>query len=201
MASRYFQDEDDPDLTDVALFADPRTSGFEYQTYGVWLTGLDGPHMPRHTAGAGTFGEVTPAAGREAVPATGSATYAGGVTGLYAVPTDDEQNPLHYYATTAILDATAHFGEGGRVEFETSGTTGIALGKTPDPAGDLSHLDLAGDLDFYHGNQFFGEVTTDGGMRGGAGGSFYGPGAVEIGGTFDVRGDGSIYIGSFGGRQ
>jgi hypothetical protein len=64
--------------SDQALYADPYVLGFDYQSFGVWGTGL----VPGSTAriGAISAGSRTGAA---SVPTAGSATFNGGVGGIY----------------------------------------------------------------------------------------------------------------------
>lgn len=182
---------------DIARIADPRAFGFEYQTYGAWATGMG--HFPDHRmVGVGSFGEATELVDGK-LPANGEATYKGGATGVYSGELGD-------IATTAALLAVAQFDDDTpTVDFRTSGTTGVGLGDTKGSF-NLSHLDLEGKMTVT-GARF--DTTAEGDyikttnkqMSGAASGSFYGPDAEEIGGTFAVTNGGSHYIGAFGGRQ
>lgn len=175
---------------EMARIANPEKFGFNYQTYGVWVTGMG---SSSGTAGVGTFGTSLDTT---TVPTSGSAEYRGGSTGFY----DDGVG--NRYLTTANLEATANFTATPTVTFETTGTTGRNL--DTDTRHSFSNLDLNGELGVT-GNTFSGTVTareqTPDMLRGSATGRFYGTEAREMGGTFDVRNEGnSAYIGSFGGR-
>jgi hypothetical protein len=53
-----------------------------------------------------------------------------------------------------------------------------------------------------YGNQFSGPAATkDGKLTGGAAGGFYGPGAAEVGGAYQMLGSGERAVGGFVGKK
>jgi hypothetical protein len=158
--------------------------GWEYQAFGVWLTGAG---TGRGTAAAGTFGAATAPAD---IPTVGTGYFTGASGGLYI---DSAGVP-----TLVGSDMTASADWDSRsIAFATSSTIDLDsnVGK-PD-------LDLTGTLSYSAGaNQFTGTVTPNAGtMTGSATGKFYGPTAQEIGGTFALTGGGESYLGAFGGKR
>ena len=160
------------------------TRGWEYQAFGVWSTGGG---TGRGTAGAGSFGAATAPAD---VPTTGTGNFTGLSGGLY----------LDSAGTTSVvgsdMTATADFGNRS-IAFATTNTRDIVSGASK------SDLNLAGTLNYSAGaNQFTGAVTPNAGaMTGSATGKFYGPSAIEIGGTFALTDGSSVYFGAFGGKR
>ena len=170
-----------------------RYLGWDYQTFGIWMTD-DG--MGSGIAGTFSLGALTPVS---SIPTLGTATYLGATVGHYVDPAGTEN--------LAFADMTATVDFGARsIGFNTTNTHQTA-GLATISAND--NLNLSGTLTYAPGvNQFSGPVTTVGGgvgnapMTGTATGSFYGPAAEEIGGGFSARGAGvSGYMGAFGGRK
>lgn len=174
--------------TQEALFADPYVSGFNFQTYGVWETGLG---SGSGSAGAITVGSATPNGG---VPVFGTAKFSGSAGGVYV---DAAGN--NYFAASG-LTVDANFGNRS-LSLATSGTQKIDAATAVTSS--ASNLDMSGTLTYASGSSAFnGQVTTASGLTGSAVGNFYGPNAQELGGTFGVKGAGvEGYIGGFGAKQ
>lgn len=175
------------DTNEIARIADPRHFGFEYQTYGVWITGFD---STSGTAGVGSFGgDMTPLGAD--TPVNGKATYKGGTTGLYQDGLGEK------FFVAANLKADANFLDN-TMEFATTSTEGRNL--DTDARKSLNELNLTGDLAIV-GNTFVGRVESLA-MTGEADGAFYGDEYQEMGGTFGLSGaEDREFIGSFGGRR
>jgi hypothetical protein len=185
------------DTTSAALAADESYSGWNYQSYGVWITGRG---TGSGTAGAATVGAATVGTN---IPTTGSGTFTGTSAGLYVSPTGN------YLVTTAYMTANVSFANR-TVNFNTVDTAATSAANalngnfgTLTPA-----LNLTGTLNYGAGsNRISGTVTTAGSangtpMTGTATGNFYGPNANEIGGTFSVTGSGmETFAGAFGGKR
>ena len=177
----------------LALYARSLELGWDYQTFGIWMTddGAGGG-----VAGTFSLGALTPVS---SIPTLGTATYLGSTMGHYVDPAGTEN--LAFADMTATVDFRAR-----SIGFNTTNTLQTADLVTIS-AND--NLNLSGTLTYAPGvNQFTGPVTTVGGgvgnapMTGTATGSFYGPVAEEIGGGFSARGAGvSGYMGAFGGRK
>lgn len=150
----------------------------EYTSYGVWLessaTGvLTGPSSQVSGAGGFVIGDPTPVGD---MPRAGSASYSGRAV---AVELRDGQAPRPLSGT---LDATVDF---------TSGRLGAAA-------------DLAGAVDgssfgrvsmdglSISGNRFAGTARA-GDRTGSVEGGFAGPGAAELGGSFELRGSSTVH--------
>ncbi|HZP88479.1 MAG TPA: transferrin-binding protein-like solute binding protein [Burkholderiales bacterium] len=172
----------------VLAFVDPFAAGFQYQTFGVWLSDQG------NTLSANVFsvGAKTPGA---SIPTQGTASYSGGATGFYS---DSAGQPFLF---SAQMSANANFGTR-TVAFSTTGTT-LFNANTSAQTFD-SNLNLSGTLSYgTRSNNLTGTLTSQGGsMSGTAVGRFYGPNAQEIGGTFALRGSGvEAMNGAFGGKQ
>ena len=164
--------------------------GFDYQTFGVWVTGAG---TGTGTYGAASFGAATPAS---SVPTSGTATYTGVTGGRYSASDGT------YYFTSSALTSNVDFAAR-TVSFATSSTNQSANLTTGSFAAN-SALNLTGTLTYSAGsNQFTGAVANSGStLSGTATGRFYGPAAQEIGGTFGLTGAGlSAYGGGFGAHR
>lgn len=175
------------DQTALALTANPYFLGWNYQTFGVWVTG-SGTGSGR--IGTLSVGSVTPSAG---VPNVGTATYLGELGGAYVAPDGTD------FLATADLQVDADFVTNA-LDFQSSNTqlTRELLTFTPD-----SSLDLNGTLTCCGGSSgFLGPVSNQtGSLVGEAEGSFYGPNAEELGGNFLLTNSSNgleTYVGSFG---
>jgi len=171
--------------SNAALVASADSLGWNYQSFGVWITGLD--------TGSGTVGGMTVGASTAgaSVPTTGSATYLGVAGGVYMAP-DGTLGPAG-----SDMSAGANFATRS-ISFSTTGSNFPEDGATAAPG-----LDLSGTLTYSAGSaSFTGNITSAGGMAGTADGVFYGPAAQELGGVFAVTGAGfEGFIGGFGGER
>lgn len=175
-----------------ALAANPTRFGFEFQTFGTWITGGG--------TGSGTYGFISVGnqTSGSSVPTTGTATYTGITGGRYS-----DSNGADYF-TSSAMSATADFAARG-LTFSTSSTAVTRDLLVTAPA---TNLNLSGSLPYSAGSaSFSGSVTTTGAGTGGnaltgtATGKFYGPTAQEIGGTFAVQSGNEFYGGAFGARR
>jgi hypothetical protein len=174
-----------PPPDEFAVISDHNLMGFEYQSYGVWLNGLD---AGMGVAAAMTAGAATPALG---IPVGGVAVYDGSSTGLYVDPAGD------------TFLAFADFGAS--VDF---GTLAISVSST-----DTQVLDLnsgVSSANFALNYAGAGAVAPDGSfvtaiaatdLVGTLDGKLYGPSAQELGGTFAMSGLNGRYIGAVGAAQ
>lgn len=182
----------------VGLFAEPcpsRPCGWNYQSYGVWINGIDPTTgLGNGTAGAASVGSATPVTG---MPATGTATFVGTAGGLYVSPAGAAA------FTIADMSASVNFGTRA-VGFSTT-TTNTTNNFTSFTA--RNDLNMSGTLTYASGtNAFSGTLTAPGagsGLSGNAVGKFYGPTATEIGGTYAIKAGSGLesLIGGFGGRR
>jgi hypothetical protein len=130
------------------------------------------------------------------VPTTGSVTYRGYAGGIYT------EGAISRYAA----DATFNVNFGSRtVAFSTSNQTltDILTGVT----GATNMLQISGVMSYGPGStKFSGNLTANGRtsllpLSGTGSGTFYGPTANELGGTFFLRGPTTTLVGGFGGKQ
>jgi hypothetical protein len=177
----------------VALVADPAAMGFEYQTFGIWASGLD---TGTGRAGAGSFGRATPVS---SLPASGEATYAGQATGFFVDPEGMS------FATFADFEAGFDFGNK-TIFASTSGTT--AIDTVTGVSSPMASLNFAGGGTVSVGGPFGPPVdgtftadiaATD--LSGSLNGRLFGPNGEEIGGVFNMSGLAGQYIGSVGAAQ
>lgn len=171
---------------EVGLWAEPGALGFNYQTFGVWLTGYN---TGAGVAAAGSFGAMTP---ETDVPSMDVATYNGAASG-FAV--DDTGTPFLVVSDAEVM---LNFDDG----TFTFGTTNSAKDNLVDASLLLfaadSGFNLSGDGNIV-GNALEGEVETTGyDMTGDIDGWLYGPTGSEVGGLFDLAGPDGRYAGSFG---
>lgn len=165
------------------------TLGWNYQDFGIWVTGAG---TGSGTYGAASFGAAT-AGG--SVPTTGTATYTGVTGGRYG----SVGGPAYF--TSSNLTSNVDFAAR-TLSFTTSGSQQ----STSLLAGSFSAntaLDLTGSLTYSAGsNQFTGSVNNTGStLTGTATGRFFGPAAQEIGGTFGLTGTAGNYGGGFGAKK
>jgi hypothetical protein len=170
----------------IAVAADPIAQGFNYQTFGAWMTGLG---TGSGSAGAFSAGAVTPVA---SMPTIGTATYNGTAGGIYV---DSSGNTFAAAGSSAL---TANFANHS-VAYSTSGTT--AVDSTGTALANPSILNMQGSLTLAGNSNAFGGAVSTGTLNGTARGQFYGPTANEAGGTFALTGPGaSSYLGAFGAK-
>jgi len=171
------------DGSNYILLANPYDFNYDYQTFGVWATGVN---SGSGTVGGFSYGNTTAVS---AIPTSGTATYLGDIGGFYSNSSGVDK------LMSADLTASANF---------ANRTIGVATSNSI--VTDLStytsnsSLDFTGTLSYSSGsNEFSGTITTGGGMSGSMTGVFYGPAANEIGGTYAAQGSGvEGMIGGFG---
>lgn len=175
---------------DYILSANPYDFGWDYQTFGTWVTGAG---TGSGTVGVASIGWTTSAS---SVPTTGTATYTGYTGGRYAGSDGTE------YFTSSNLSASANFASRsiGVATTNTYKTTSLSSPGSAD-----SNLNFTGTATYSAGsNQFSGAMTTGSGLTGTLTGLFYGPSAEEIGGTFGFQAGSGVpetYAGSFGAER
>jgi hypothetical protein len=154
-----------------------------HMAFGEWNQTLSGVT----TGGFFAFGNATPG---PAIPATGSATYAGSFTGMV-------WGLLGGNRINGSLSATANFD-----------TQSVSIQGTP-VSGSSSYT-FSGVLSYLPGtNALSGALFTTGGHFGSAHARFFGPTAEELGGVFRVTRPvciftcigNEVYMGSFGARR
>lgn len=170
--------------TSTALMSDPMSQGWQYQSFGIWETGLD------TTQGAfGTFSVGAPTAGSAIPTTTGIASFAGRVIGSHVNGTGVG------HAVLANLTVDVDFSSQS-LAFNTTGTLTSVDWTTFTPN---DGLNLSGNLSYSPGtNGFTGDLSTVSGLTGQSSGQFYGPTAEELGGVFFLQGNGETYTGAYG---
>ncbi len=168
---------------EVGLWAEPVGLGFNYQTFGVWFTGLG---TGAGIAAVGSFGAKT-----ANVPTVGTVTYNGGAAGFAL---DAAGIP---YLVVSDSEVVVNFPN----ETFTFATTGSAIDNLND-ANELdfvpeSGLNLSGGGSL-SGNSLQGNVSAVFDMSGTLDGSVYGVNGSEVGGLFELSGPAGLYVGSFG---
>ncbi|WP_424970491.1 transferrin-binding protein-like solute binding protein [Dinoroseobacter sp. S76] len=175
--SEYWSLEDGTYLAIV----NTETGRFEHQSIGFWAENLT-----ESTAilGAGAYGFETP---HSDIPIGQRAAYVGKSTG-YSV---DETGVVRVTVSDITLGTDFR-----RVTIDSRNTEQrIAL--QPGTVASLPDLDFSGNGPV-SGSRFK-AVVTSATLSGEASGAFHGPGADEVGGTFQLTGEnGAIYIGAFG---
>jgi hypothetical protein len=157
--------------------------GHQYQSFGVWNERVDaeGGHIA-----VWSQGQPTPAQG---IPASGSATFQGRLSGAYVSATGANGT------AASDLKVSADFGARS-LGFASSGTT-VNGAAAP-------NLDLRGTLTYAPGQgRFSGNVANaSGSLRGSTNGQFYGPRAEELGGVFAAAGAGAErFVGAYGAKR
>jgi hypothetical protein len=171
----------------AAISADYKSLGFNYQTFGVWLTGSG---TGSGLGGAISAGAATPGG---SIPVTGTANYNGAAGGLYVDPAG-----ATYLARSSSALST-NFANS-TVSFSTSGSTAAATA-TGAALANPSILNIQGTLNYAGGSNDFSGPVSSSTLVGSARGQFYGPIANEIGGTFALKGVGvEGYLGAFGAK-
>ncbi len=161
-----------------------------YVTLGLWETTPVGGLAGDVTRGASVFGVLTPP---NEVPITGSATYTTVIGG------------------TVLRNGTSEFLTGSVFITANFGTRIVDLGigtrlQDFDAMGNVifsDFVDLEGEGLLTGGNRFDGDLrgSTDPSIRGEVAGAFFGPEAVEVGGTFRFGNDSFEAAGGFTGVQ
>ncbi len=190
-----------PSSLGVVINKDNPSVPWQYQTFGIWETGLD---TNTGRIGSISVGESTTGSN---IPLTGTVDFDGVSGGIYIDPVGKT------YITASDLYARVDFGQR-TIAMETVGT-----GKIDAVTGDIGSgnypvdlsLDMQGTLRYSAGlNSFTGTVSAPGmtgtvstpGMSGTSTGQFYGPAAQELGGVFSLQGAGvETYQGAYGAVQ
>ena len=157
--------------------------GHQYQSFGVWNERVD---ASRGHITVWSQGQPTPAQG---IPASGSATFQGKLSGIYVSAGGNSGT------AASDLKVSADFGARS-LGFASSGTT---VNGTAAPS-----LDLRGALTYAPGQgHFSGSVANaSGSLRGSTSGQFYGPHAEELGGVFAAAGTGAErLVGAYGAKR
>lgn len=167
---------------------DTATAGFHYMVLGSW----EFASSPAATSAVGSAFVIGPATRSADLPVAGTATYNGVMFGRYA-------DGATLWSATAQASAVADFANR-TVAFGTTNTQ-IA---SPMITLAAPQLDLGGTLSFpVATNNLTGTLSTVSGLNGPGSARFFGPAAVEIGGTFFVQDGGNTQqmTGSFGLKQ
>lgn len=174
--------------TSNALLANHIALGWDYQTFGVWETGLD---TSQGAFGAFSVGNPT-STSVVAIPGIDGATFIGKAAGGYV------NTAGVGHAVLADLSVTANFsGATPSLGFTTSNTQ-VSTDWTSFTSN--TDLNLSGTLYVTGTNSFTGSVATSGPsvLSGTSSGQFYGPNAEELGGVFFLQGNGETYTGAYG---
>ncbi len=170
------------DGQDSATFINPAQAGYEYQTYGAWVTGAG---TGAGTAGAGSYGLKTEVSD---VPVGASATYRG--VGLGVARRSDGQP----YQTVSSVTVSTDFNT---ASIDSANTSAVNLNTATTSS--APELDFSGS-GAVSGSGFTATVAGTG-TSGSAQGQFYGPSATEVGGTYTTSGPGGVWhMGAFGGN-
>lgn len=180
------------------------SASYAYMTFGTWFEDQTTGGNLQGVSGDYVYGDATNPAN---IPATGTATYVGNVSGMYA-PTSGEQP----FSTHASMSATADFAARS-LGFATSNSKTYDRYETiydgatnrvtvTSDAVAKADLDMSGTLTYSAGSNLFAGTVTDGGGRSGtATGRFYGPAAEEIGGVFGLTAGSGRHSGHFVGKR
>lgn len=173
--------------SDQLLFADPYSLGFNYQTFGVWGTGIVAGQTARYGAVSG--GAVTTA---NAVPTSGTANFNGFIGGIYL---DTAGEGFRYGANAAFA---VNFG----VRSISMTTSGDRLVNVNTNVAYIWNTPLTAAMTYATGSSRFSGTFRAGNFMSGTGsGTFYGPAANELGGTFFISGSAGKMVGGFGAKQ
>lgn len=160
------------------VYYEPSVGDFEYQNLGTWTNGEETGRISVASVGLPTAPNDLPGV---------TATYSGYATGI------SERDGEMFY-TVAGATVRTNFAT---ATLSTTDTMKISL--DTEVQSSASDHDLSGTLQI-SGSGLSGKVTSGVGS-GTASGSFYGPQAAEVGGTFEVSGTGEVHIGAFGARR
>lgn len=173
--------------SDQLLTADPYVIGFNYQSFGVWGTGIVAGQTARY--GVLSAGSTTPTS---AIPAAGSANFNGLIGGIYI---DNAGEGFRYGANAAFA---VNFGTR-TILMTTSGDRSVNVNTN---IGFIWNVPLSATMTYAAGSsRFSGTFRAGSFMTGTGSGTFYGPAANELGGTFFISGSAGKMVGGFGGKQ
>lgn len=167
---------------------DTATADFHYMVLGSW----EYASSAAATSSVGSTFVIGPETRSADLPVAGTAIYNGVMFGRYS-------DGAAIWSTTASASAVADFGNR-TVAFNTASTQIASPGTTLA----ASQLDLGGTFSFPMAtNNLTGTLSTVSGLSGPGSARFFGPAAVEIGGTFFVQDVGNTQqmTGSFGLKQ
>lgn len=169
------------------LIANPFNFGWNYQTFGTWLTGAG-----TGSGKAGNYSIGAPTTGAS-IPTTGTATYTGATGGRYSSAAG-----LDYFFSSD-LSAAANYATRSVALTSTSSVVSRDLLSQSS----MNALNFTGTITYAAAtNALTGTITTTGGMNGTAKGQFYGPSANELGGSFTAAGGGlELFSGAFGAKK
>jgi hypothetical protein len=177
-----------------AIMSNPRSLAWDYQSFGVWETGLDAENG---FYGAMSLGAPTAST---AIPGSGTANFSGKVVGSYVNDVGKGHTVL------ANLNVGVDWGTQS-LNLSTSGTRMSEDGVTfsANTSLDMSNqtLSYAAGTNGFSGTLTTGATATSpAGLSGNSSGTFYGPNAQELGGVFFLRGSGlETYSGAYGAKQ
>ncbi len=159
--------------TSQAIISDPKSPDWDYQSFGVWETGLDtSSSRVLYAMSVGTPTADT------AIPGSGTANFTGKVVGSYVSAGGLGHTVL------ANLNVGVNWGNQS-LNLSTSGTRMSADGVifSPNTSLDMSNQTLS----YAAGTNGFGGTLSTGGLSGNSSGKFYGPNAEELGGVFFLQ--------------
>jgi hypothetical protein len=168
-------------ITSKAVISNPLSQQWDFQSFGVWETGVD--------KNAGTLGVISvgAASSADAIPGADGATFTGKVVGSYV----NSAGQGH----TVLADLAVDFDLSGQsLSFSTTNTrissNGVDFGSEVTslnlPKADPTNPNL-NTLTYVGMNNFSGTLTTSSGLSGDSAGQFYGPNAEELGGVFFLK--------------
>jgi hypothetical protein len=172
--------------TSVAVMANPIDLGWEYQSFGVWETGLG---TSSRTFGAMSVGAPTIGT---AIPGSGTASFTGYATGSY----------VNVAGTGATVLADVTVGADFATQTLTFSTQNSRTSTDWSTFTLNPDLNLSGTLTYTAGTNSFTGPVNGSGLAGNSTGQFYGPNAEELGGVFFLKGSGvEAYAGAYGAKQ
>lgn len=190
----YIEAEDDSDYgydyhrdPGSAKFANSGSMNLDHMTFGTWYD-ID---RESPIASAGHYGAATPKA---AVPSSGTASYRG--KGFGIANHDGIHNETNFDVAVTTSDFSAISVQSSNTTWREGGVKKLNDG-TRQIVHDASALDFSGTGQI-DGSGFNANLTSSAAGTGTATGSFYGPNAEEVGGSFAISGSGSTHIGAFG---
>lgn len=177
-----------------ANFATAHEYGWDYQSFGAWVSTSSTATSAKGEASAMSVGAQTPGA---AIPTTLGATFRGKAGGVYASSYNER--------TLVVGDVTFN------ADFAARTATFTTTDMRDSMTGQLfTGTGVNGSLTWQPGiNALSGQATSvDGRMSGAAQAQFYGPTAQEVGGTFAIRSPAnmtgaaaSALVGAFGAKR
>lgn len=170
----------------ILIAADEDYFGFNYQSFGIWMTGIG--------TNSGSYGVYTMGADTKgtSIPLSGQTSFSGAVGGIYVNP-----NGATYEVVGSAIYAVNFANRTVQMRTANSYAADIFSGANK---GSIPALDMTGTLSYSPGINTLTGILYATGLSGNATGRFFGPTANEIGGTFYLTGAGGNFIGAFGGK-